>query len=137
MTKSIKLFSGLVVLFLFSTTSSAEIITKCVDAAGNITFTTMGCKASETDLNAKAEAEAKASVEAKKKAEADEAATKSSKTSSSQTSSTQQSSTTTPNQSIAPQPATENTAQPANPSGNKREKLGEGSPDSVGVGAGF
>jgi hypothetical protein len=131
MTKSIKLLSVLLILINFSTASQAEKITKCVDATGNITFTTMGCKTSETDLNAKAEAEAK------KKAEADDEAAKSTKTSSSQTNPTEQSSTTAPSQNSVPEPTTESSSQPANPSGNKREKLGEGSPDSVGVGAGI
>lgn len=49
---------------------AADSITKCVDAAGHITFTTMGCKASETDIKAVEEAKARVAAEEKAKAEA-------------------------------------------------------------------
>ena len=56
MTTSIKLFLGLSILVVFSTATEAasktSSVTKCVDAAGNVTFTSMGCKTSETNETA-------------------------------------------------------------------------------------
>lgn len=66
----IKQFSGFLILILFSSISLAASVTKCVDAKGNITFTTMGCKTSETDVKAVEEAKAKLAAEEKAKAEA-------------------------------------------------------------------
>lgn len=70
MTTLIKQLLGFLILTLFSSALLAGSVTKCVDAAGNITFTTMGCKTSETDIKAVEEAKARAAAEEKAKAEA-------------------------------------------------------------------
>jgi hypothetical protein len=134
MSKSRNLSLWLSMLILFSTVAEAgsktSSVTKCVDAAGNVTFTTMGCKSSEKNASTTATPTVTAEVSSPTTTSTPQ------DTSSTQTNSTTSSSSDAqqPIEQPVAEPATDTSSQEAVPLQNKREKLGEGSPDSVGVG---
>lgn len=129
MTKSTHVFLGFSILILLSVgieaASKTSSVTKCVDAAGNVTFTTMGCKSSETNASATTPTQAAAS--------APTTTSTPHANSSTQTNSEATTSSSSAQQPIA-EPDADASQQDEAPTQQKREKLGEGSPDSVGVG---
>lgn len=131
MKKSTHVFLGFSILILLpvgiEAASKTSSVTKCVDAAGNVTFTTMGCKSSETNASA-----------ATTPTQAAQVSTPTTTSTPQANSSTQTNSASSDKQQPIEQPveepAADTSSQDAVPIQQKREKLGEGSPDSVGVG---
>lgn len=116
------------VLFALPAFAIAEEITKCVDEKGHITFTTMGCKTTETNASITATPTKAPDTEV-----SSETNTSEKKVSSPPNSTTSSNSST---QTIAA-PIPDTTSQPDTSTQNRREKLGEGDANSVGVGMGL